>query len=150
LNKKIFVYGSLLENFYNYNKYLALKVEKKSYGRVLGKLYHLKNKGYPAMIKVNDFIYGEIFELYDWEITVASLDELEGYYGDGNPQNEYNKTLIEVEVLPEKSKELVMRICIIVKTNVNCQRKSICQRAIGEILWKNTINKKVEKRTSSM
>lgn len=101
------MYGSLLENFYNYNKYLDLKVEKKSYGRVLGKLYHLKNKGYPAMIKGNDFIYGEIFELYDWEITVASLDELEGYYGDGNPHNEYDKTLIEVEVLPGKSKELV-------------------------------------------
>ena len=106
MNKKIFVYGSLLENFYNYNKYLVGKVEKKNYGKVLGKLYHLKNKGYPAMIKGNDFIYGEIFELYDWEMTVARLDELEGYYGEKNPDNDYNKTLIEVEVLPEKSKEL--------------------------------------------
>ncbi|MGH4121989.1 MAG: gamma-glutamylcyclotransferase family protein [Clostridium sp.] len=106
MNKKIFVYGSLLENFYNYNKYLALKVEKMNYGKVLGKLYHLKNKGYPAMIRGNDFIYGEIFELYDWERTVARLDELEGYFGDGNSDNMYNKTLIEVEVLPGKSKEL--------------------------------------------
>lgn len=107
MNKKVFVYGSLLENFYNYNKYLVGKVEEKSYGRTMGKLYHLKNEGYPAMIRGKDFIYGEIFEVYDWDITVARLDELEGYYGEGNPHNLYNKTLIEVEVLPGKSKELV-------------------------------------------
>jgi gamma-glutamylcyclotransferase (GGCT)/AIG2-like uncharacterized protein YtfP len=106
LIKKIFVYGSLLENFYNYNKYLDLKVQKKNYGRVLGKLYHLKDKGYPAMIRGNDFVYGEIFELYDWDKTVARLDEMEGYYGEQSPHNEYNKTLIEVELLQGRTKEL--------------------------------------------
>jgi gamma-glutamylcyclotransferase (GGCT)/AIG2-like uncharacterized protein YtfP len=104
--KKIFVYGSLMENFYNYNNYLIGKVEKKSYGRVLGKLYHLESRGYPAMIAGSDFIYGEIFELSDWEATVAKLDELEGYYGEENPKNLYNKTLIEVEILQDETKQL--------------------------------------------
>lgn len=106
VTKKVFVYGSLMENFFNYDKYLVGKVLKRQPAKVRGKLYHLVNKGYPAMIKGNDVVYGELIEVADWENNVKDLDDLENYYGEGNPNNEYNRVLIEVEVLEDNSKEV--------------------------------------------
>ena len=94
-----------MENFFNYDKYLVGKVLNRRLARTNGKLYHLVNKGYPAMIEGNDFVYGELIEVADWENNVKDLDDMENYYGEGNPNNEYNRVSIEVEVLENDSKE---------------------------------------------
>lgn len=50
-NINFFVYGSLREGFYNYNKFLAGKIFKKKQGKLHNvKLYHMPYKGYPAIV----------------------------------------------------------------------------------------------------
>lgn len=103
LSNNIFVYGSLLENFFNYNKYLKGKVLKRSYARTKGKLFHQIDKGYPAMIEGDDFVYGELLEIDDWDNTVIELDKLENFYGEDNVNNEYNRVLLQIEQLEDSS-----------------------------------------------
>ena len=62
--RPLFTYGSLMENLFNYDLYLAGKVTgppKKA--RIKGELYHLDFKGYPALLPGDNWVYGEIFEL---------------------------------------------------------------------------------------
>ncbi|MEG1087813.1 MAG: gamma-glutamylcyclotransferase family protein, partial [Cetobacterium sp.] len=64
--KKIFVYGSLREGFFNYDKYLVNKVSPASLGKVNGKLFHLSHKGYPALLDGEEEVIGELMELKDF------------------------------------------------------------------------------------
>lgn len=105
--RKIFVYGSLMEGLFNYEKYLKGKVISRKCARTKGELYHLTSFGYPAMIKGNDYVYGELIEVIDFEETVKNLDGLEHFYGEGFKENEYNRTVIKVEVLKEGTHEFV-------------------------------------------
>ena len=60
-NINFFVYGSLREGFYNYNKFLAGKIFKKKQGKLHNvKLYHMPYKGYPAIVPGEDYVLGEI------------------------------------------------------------------------------------------
>ena len=60
-NINIFVYGSLREGFFNYNKYLEGKVSNKKEAKLENmKLHHMPYKGYPAITHGNDTILGEI------------------------------------------------------------------------------------------
>lgn len=103
----LFVYGSLLEGFYNYDKYLE--------GHVISitpavlhnmKLYHLPYKGYPAILEADGDIYGEIVEVSDYDTTVKAIDDMENFISEENPANEYHKRLLEVEHLDNEKKEL--------------------------------------------
>lgn len=100
----IFVYGSLREGFFNYDKYLTGKVLSKSEGKIKGKLYHMPYKNYPALLEGNDTVYGEIMFISDYENTMKSLDELEGYHGANNPSNEYEKKIVEIEYVHSGNK----------------------------------------------
>lgn len=104
----LFVYGSLREGFFNYNKYLAGKViEKKDAKLANMKLYHLPYKGYPAITFGKDTVYGEIMVLREdcYEETMRAMDEMEGFISEGNPENEYNKVILEVENLHTNEKK---------------------------------------------
>ncbi len=101
-NINIFVYGSLREGFFNYDKYLDGKVVKKEDAMLKGmKLYHMPYKGYPAITPGNDNILGEIMVINedDYEETVKAMAELEGFISENNPDNEYHKVILEVENL---------------------------------------------------
>lgn len=106
MTKKFFVYGSLMEGYFNYDKYLKGKVISREYARTKGELYHLSNCGYPAMIEGEEYVYGELIELIDYEKSIEVLDALESFHGEGNPINEYNRKIVSVEVLCNKRKEL--------------------------------------------
>lgn len=93
----IFVYGSLREGFFNYDKYLQGKVSKKIDGKIKGKLYHMPYKKYPALLKGEDIVYGEIMYINDYKDTIKALDQLEGYHGSNNISNEYEKNVVQVE-----------------------------------------------------
>lgn len=97
--KKIFVYGSLRTGFFNYNKYLMGKVIDSKIGKVEGKLYHMPHKGYPALIEGNDEVIGEVMTLKDFESVIVPMDKMENYYGVNNSKNEYNRIVMEVELL---------------------------------------------------
>ena len=67
-NINIFVYGSLREGFFNYDKYLKGKVIKNIPAVLEGMdLYHMPYKGYPAIIPGNGILKGEIIEVMDYE-----------------------------------------------------------------------------------
>ena len=104
----LFVYGSLREGFFNYKKYLDGKViEKKDAKLENMKLYHLPYKGYPAVTFGKDTVYGEIMVLSEehYEETVGAVDKMEGFISENNPENEYDKVILEVENLHTNEKE---------------------------------------------
>lgn len=107
-NINLFVYGSLREGFFNYNKYLDKKVVVK-YDAILNgmKLYHMPYKGYPAITPGNDTILGEIMVINEdvYDETVKAMDEMEGFISENNPENEYHKVVLEVENLQTNEKE---------------------------------------------
>lgn len=103
----LFVYGSLRDGFYNYDKYLKGKVISNT-PTILGgkKLYHMPYKGYPAILEGLDVVFGEIIEVEDYDNTVNAIDEMENFISEENPNNEYHKTLLKVQHLNEDKQEL--------------------------------------------
>ncbi|WP_373599342.1 gamma-glutamylcyclotransferase family protein [Paraclostridium bifermentans] len=98
LIKKIFVYGSLRSDMFNYNIYLYGKVSSSKKGYIKGNLSHIDNKGYPAVIKGENNVLGELMELIDFETTLKELDDMESYTQSGD-NNEYNRCEVEVTLL---------------------------------------------------
>ncbi len=87
---KIFVYGTLREGQYNYDKYFKGHVLHKEEGYVKGSLYTIKGVVYPALIDGDDMVLGEILTLNE-HVCMQDVDEMERYYGEGCIENEYNK-----------------------------------------------------------
>lgn len=108
----VFVYGSLRAGEFNYKRYLDGNVLSSipNRARIRGSLYDMPYKGYPALLveKFNtEWVYGEIFELLNFESTLSNLDALEGYIGIDHPDNEYERRVEMVEVWQEQSKTFV-------------------------------------------
>ncbi|WP_050614079.1 gamma-glutamylcyclotransferase family protein [Bacillus testis] len=104
----LFVYGSLREGFFNYNKYLTNKVIEKKEAKLNNmKLHHLPYKGYPAITFGEDVVMGEIMVLSEdhYEDAMKAMDEMEGFISENNPENEYHKVIMEVENLHTNKKE---------------------------------------------
>lgn len=97
--KYLFVYGSLMEGFFNSEKALVGKVERRIKAKTKGKLYHLANKGYPALVDGEDTVYGELLVMKDLDATFPALNKIENYFGENDPKNEYHRVVIEVETL---------------------------------------------------
>lgn len=107
-NINLFVYGSLRENFFNYDKYLKGKVVKRYDAKLENmNLYHMPYKGYPAITKGEDVVVGEIMVINEanYEETVEAMDKMEGFISENNPENEYHKVILEVENTLTKEKE---------------------------------------------
>ena len=86
-NINIFVYGSLREGFFNYDKYLSGKISKKMNAKLNNvELYHMPYKGYPAIINGQDSILGEIMVINeaDYDSTLEAMDAMEGFLGEEN------------------------------------------------------------------
>lgn len=95
----LFAYGSLMKDLFNYQIYLKGKVVGTPIkARIKGELYHLTEKGYPALLSGNDWVYGEVFELKDFQTTLKKLDKLEGYSGNQASGNEYERELVKVNI----------------------------------------------------
>lgn len=93
-SNKIFVYGSLMEGFFNYNKYLVGNSLHVDPAYTFGKLYDLPYKGYPALIEGNDVVYGQIITVKNLESLLPTLDALENYANSNN--DEYLRKYREV------------------------------------------------------
>ncbi|MEG0318844.1 MAG: gamma-glutamylcyclotransferase, partial [Niameybacter sp.] len=74
--EKIFVYGSLRQDFWNYDKVLKNRVCHIEQGTIKGSMYHLP-AGYPAVISGTDDIHGEVMTMSQHKL-LKSLDFLEG------------------------------------------------------------------------
>ncbi len=74
----IFSYGSLMQGFWNYDRYLHGKAKLIGEGSMGGNLYHLP-EGYPALLQGKGTVWGEVMKLL-YPSTIDVLDRLEGYY----------------------------------------------------------------------
>lgn len=107
-NINLFVYGSLREGFFNYDLYLKGKVKSIRLAKITGfELYHMPYKGYPAVLPGNNTIIGEVVEIedYNYDSTLKAMDEMEGFLGEGNPNNEYTRKLVKVKLTDDESYE---------------------------------------------
>lgn len=94
--KRIWVYGSLMEGAFNYQKYLVGKVLSRTSALVKGTLFHQSLKGYPALLEGGGWVHGELLELVDFDRAVMVLDDMENYLGPHHPQNEYERIVTPV------------------------------------------------------
>lgn len=102
----IFVYGSLRKGFFNFDIYLKGKVKSVKHAEITGyELYHMPYKGYPAVLPGNNTILGEVIEFDDYDSTLKAIDKMEGFFGEGNPDNEYTRKLVKVKLTDDESYE---------------------------------------------
>ncbi|WP_251860125.1 gamma-glutamylcyclotransferase family protein [Clostridium sp. Marseille-Q2269] len=104
MKQYLFVYGSLREGFFNFDKYIKDQVISRKLGKIKGILYHMPNKGYPAALHGEREIIGEIIEIENWHKNIELMDNMEGYISQGNKDNEYNRELLEVEIIEGEQK----------------------------------------------
>lgn len=98
--KKIFVYGTLRKNMYNYDIYLKDKNSFRGYAYVYGTLYMVRSCNYPALLlDGHDKIIGEIHEVSDE--CLKEIDRMEGYISKGHILNDYDKIICDVYVEDE-------------------------------------------------
>ncbi|HBF77810.1 MAG TPA: gamma-glutamylcyclotransferase [Clostridiaceae bacterium] len=123
IKNRIFVYGTLMEGFRNYNKYLKGHVlgHEKSY--VYGKLYHLKNKNCPALVDGNDIVYGEIMTFTDDEngSILKTMDSMEEYFED---QDEVMYLRNNIKVYHMNGKSEMLPAYIFINTKMLNERES--------------------------
>lgn len=94
---KILVYGSLLTGFTHHERLLASHVLSSTKARVKGSLFHLVEKGYPALVDGNGWVYGELLEVDDICRVLPALDAYEEYVAE-DPSNEYMRILSAVYI----------------------------------------------------
>lgn len=95
MKKKIFVYGTLRKGMYNYDMYLKDEDSFRGFGYVEGSLFTIIGSDYPAFLQEgHDMILGEIHEID--EKTAVLIDDLEGYRGEDDKNNEYNKVICDI------------------------------------------------------
>lgn len=87
---QVFVYGTLMEGFTNYDCYLEGQVISAMKGEATGQLCHL-SQGYPALVEDNKVIKGEVMELIDRGV-LENLDRLEGFVY-GGTDNIYERVI---------------------------------------------------------
>lgn len=94
---KLFVYGTLMKDFRNYEKYLKGRVSEFKKAHTDGQLYHLKHKNCPAMIQGGDRVYGEVMVYNDNDQLglLRELDLMEEYF-EGSSKPMYRRQEINV------------------------------------------------------
>ncbi len=90
---KVFVYGTLMKNFWNHKRYLEGRINRITQGKTRGLLYHLP-EGYPALLEGNEIVQGEVIEPVDDDL-LRSLDMLEGY-AEGRSNNLYVRDVKDI------------------------------------------------------
>jgi gamma-glutamylcyclotransferase (GGCT)/AIG2-like uncharacterized protein YtfP len=78
---KFFVYGTLRRGQSNH-QVIVHWVKSVQPASIKGELYHLPY-GYPAVTQGNGTVHGELMEFESPSMALAAMDELEGYYGEG-------------------------------------------------------------------
>ncbi|WP_064203361.1 gamma-glutamylcyclotransferase family protein [Brevibacillus brevis] len=91
----VFVYGTLLAGFGNHRIYVKPYKHEATPATIQGEIYHLP-AGYPGLLKGEQEVVGEIvmFAPDVYEQALAGLDELETYYGESDPRNEYERIIV--------------------------------------------------------
>ncbi|MGG1659321.1 gamma-glutamylcyclotransferase family protein [Brevibacillus sp. NRS-1366] len=104
----VFVYGTLLEGFPNYERYVRPYRHDAFPAIIKGELYHLP-PGYPGLLQGTNEITGTVlyFATDEYESALAGLDELEDYYGAGDLRNEYERIIVPARLIGTANKEVM-------------------------------------------
>lgn len=104
---KIFVYGTLMKDFRNYNKYLKGKVTSIKPAYIYGSLYHLHIHDCPAIIDGTDKVYGQVIGFIDnsEHSVLNSIDQFEKYFFDGD-EVIYERKAVDVNYLDNRIEKL--------------------------------------------
>ncbi len=107
-----FVYGSLLQRYKNFNRFLRKKVKTIHPAYCQGFLYHLPI-GFPGLITLpgcEDLVVGELMSFGNPVRIMRVLDRLEGYYPDDSRKSTYLREKLPVIVeLDAEKQEYVER-----------------------------------------
>lgn len=127
MKMKIFVYGTLRKGMYNYDLYLKKRSDFVSYGYIKGKLMTLKDRTYPAFLMEDEMmVLGEIYEVDAEYIKV--LDKLENYFGEGDPNNEYDRVLCDIY---DERSEIIDQITVYVYNIANLKYSQLLDKVIN-------------------
>ncbi|MBN2285646.1 MAG: gamma-glutamylcyclotransferase [Tissierellales bacterium] len=97
MTQYLFVYGTLMKNCRNHKAYLEGRYKSSYQAYAKGKIFHLQNKMYPALLGGKGRVQGELYEVIDPEDTFSMMDQLENYYHDNAYASEYLRVPITVE-----------------------------------------------------
>ncbi|CAM3700289.1 gamma-glutamylcyclotransferase family protein [Erysipelothrix urinaevulpis] len=106
MSDQIFVYGTLMEGYRNFDKYLqghVLKIEKAT---VKGKLYDMPYLDFPALLEGNDTVHGEVITVDNFSKLQKDIDAMEGYKG--NDDDMYKR--IPKTVFLESGEEIILDV----------------------------------------
>lgn len=105
----VFVYGTLRPG-QKYHHLIERYVAKAEAAYVPGRLYHLE-EGYPALVladhlpqlEKSGMVRGDLLGIAEWDKALPILDELEDYYGPGDPRNLYERQIISVRTADDNT-----------------------------------------------
>lgn len=95
----VFVYGTLLEGFRNHENYVKPYKHEATAATIQGEIYHLP-AGYPGLLRGEQEVVGAVlsFAPEEYERALDGLDELETYYGEDDPRNEYERIVVPATI----------------------------------------------------
>lgn len=128
--KRLFVYGSLMEGFFNYDKSLRGKVISSSPGKIRGLLYHQSLKGYPALVEGEGWVRGEFLELADFAEIISICDRIEVYLGPGNPGNEYERRVSVISL--DNGVETPAQVYWYARSDLDSPKNPVVRAASGD------------------
>ncbi|MCD6534260.1 MAG: gamma-glutamylcyclotransferase [Deltaproteobacteria bacterium] len=102
-----FVYGSLLERYKNFNRFLRKKVKTIQSAYCQGFLYHLPI-GFPGLVTLDgcqDLVVGELMSFGNPVKIMRALDQLEGYYPDNSRKSVYIRQKLQIIVEVDADKQ---------------------------------------------
>lgn len=103
MSRFLFVYGTLMKGCRNH-KYMKGKYLNKWNAYTKGKLYHLRDENYPALLQGNDRVRGELYEIENLQEKIEDIDQLENYHKNNIYFSEYIR--VEIDVVTEEGKKI--------------------------------------------
>lgn len=136
MERPFFVYGSLMQGFWNEEKYLKGKVIRRESGTTKGRLYHIANKGYPAMVEGKDPVYGEVIWVKSFCEVVEDLDTMENYSKKQLEKSQYMRVVQQIQVGDREIEAYVYRYNPDAKINQDDQLNPVPQGS-----WRSYMSK---------
>ena len=90
----LFVYGTLMSGEVRHGE-LSPHIESIQDGSMHGVLYDLDH--YPGIKTGEGLVYGELIKMNDVESCLNTMDSIEGFYGYGNKNSLYERTIVPVQ-----------------------------------------------------
>lgn len=101
----IFVYGTLMVGERNYIDILHENLVKHEKASVTGELYYYRKEDYPALADGIHAVNGQLFYVKNLDEVLKSLDVIEGYIAPNDPENMYDRKILDVKTARGEMKQ---------------------------------------------